>query len=100
MAFYVYLLLCSDESIYVGHTDNLEARLSAHRSRRHCGYTAKRLPVRLIFSEQFSTGDEAFTSERRIKGWRRDKKLALARRDWSTVQELALIRSPKRGWRQ
>ena len=96
MDFYVYMLLCSDASIYVGHTDNLESRLSAHRSRRYCGYTAKRLPVTLIFADHFATRDEAFTAERRIKGWSRAKKLALARADWPTVVRLASVRSPSR----
>jgi predicted GIY-YIG superfamily endonuclease len=76
LAFYVYMLIYSDDSIYVGHTDNLESRLSAHRKRRFCGYTAKRLPVRLIFEEQFGTREEVFAAERRIKGWS-------ARRSWS-----------------
>jgi putative endonuclease len=96
MDFYVYMLLCSDNSIYVGHSDDLETRLADHRARRYCGYTAKRLPVRLIFTELFPTRDDAFAAERRIKGWRRSKKLALASRDWAVVKELAAIRSPER----
>jgi len=96
MHFYVYMLLCSDDSIYVGRTDDLETRLADHRSRRYCGYTAKRLPAKLIFCETFATRDEAFAAERRIKGWRRSKKLALARGDWIVVAELAAIRSPER----
>ena len=79
MPFHVYVLGCSDGSLYVGHTDDLDARLSAHRSRRYAGYTARRLPIRLIFSEPFNTRDEAFAAERQIKGWSRAKKLALAR---------------------
>ena len=89
MAFYVYMLECSYDSIYVGHTDDMEARLSAHRTRRYCGYTARRLPVSLIFCETLSTRDEAFAAERRIKGWRRSKKLALARGQWDVIVELA-----------
>ena len=97
LSFCVYMLLCSDDSIYVGHTDDVEARLIAHQTRRFAGYTARRLPVRLIFAEEFSTRDDAFTAERMIKGWRRSKKMALARGDWETVQALAAIRSPDRG---
>jgi predicted GIY-YIG superfamily endonuclease len=90
------MLRCSDDSIYVGHTDDLEARISNHRMRHYCGYTAKRLPVSLIFSDTFSTRDEAFAAERRIKRWRRSKKLALARGQWDVIVELAEIRSPER----
>ncbi len=96
LAFYVYMLLCSDDSIYVGHTDDLETRLSAHRTRRFSGYTAKRLPIKLIFYEQFASREEAFAAERRIKGWSRAKKLALARGEWDSVVELSAIRSPDR----
>ena len=96
MAFYVYMLRCSDDSIYVGHTENVEIRLSAHRSQAYSGYTAKRLPVTLIFSEQFGSRDEAFTAERQIKGWSKAKKLALARGDYDLVVRLAAIRSPER----
>src|SRR2546429_163201 len=96
LSFAVYMLLCADGSIYVGHTEDLGARLAAHRSRHYSGYTAKRLPVRLIFAESFNTREEAFAAERQIKGWRRSKKLALATGDWLAVQELASIRSPER----
>ncbi|MDO8612792.1 MAG: GIY-YIG nuclease family protein [Dehalococcoidia bacterium] len=89
MGFYVYMLQCADGSIYKGHTDNLEARLAGHRMRVFSGYTASRLPVRLIFQEVFATRDEAFSRERQIKGWSRRKKLALATGDWATVQRLS-----------
>jgi putative endonuclease len=96
LAFYAYMLLCSDRSIYVGHTDDLEARLIAHRTWHFSGYTAKRLPVRLIFYEHFASREEAFAAERRIKGWSHAKKLALARGEWGLVVALAAIRSPDR----
>ncbi len=96
MPFQSYMHECSDGSLYVGHTDDLDARLSAHRSRRYAGYTARRLPIRLIYPEPFYTRDEAFAAERQIKGWSRAKKLALARGEWDLVVELASIRSPDR----
>ncbi|MBI2912849.1 MAG: GIY-YIG nuclease family protein [Chloroflexi bacterium] len=89
MSFLVYMLRCADGSIYTGHTDDLEARLAAHRLRVYCGYTSTRLPVRLIFHEQFPTRDEAFAAERRIKRWSRAKKLALARGDWRELRRLS-----------
>ncbi len=91
MAFYVYMLECADGSIYTGHTDDLGARLAAHDAGTVRGYTLRRRPVRLIFHEQFGTRDEAFAAERRIKGWSRDKKLALVRRDWAEVERLARV---------
>ena len=96
MAFYVYMLECSDGSLYVGHTEDLAARLSAHRGRRYASYTAGRLPVRLVFSEPFDSREEAFAAERQIKGWSRAKKLALARGEWDLVVQLASVRSSDR----
>jgi predicted GIY-YIG superfamily endonuclease len=93
--FYVYMLRCRDNSLYIGHTDDLDRRLAEHRSRRFCGYTAKRLPVRLIWQDNFPTRDEAFAAERQIKGWSRGKKLALAQGDWELVQRLSLRRTPQ-----
>ena len=95
VAFYVYILRCSDNSLYVGHTEDLEVRLAAHRSRYYSGYTAKRLPVTLIFSDLFPTRDEAFTAERQIKGWSRAKKLAIAKGDWSELSRLSLRHTPQ-----
>jgi putative endonuclease len=95
MEFYVYMLRCSDDSLYVGHTDDLEARLLAHERRLFSGYTAKRLPVKLIFTETFATREDAFAVERQIKGWTRAKKLALTEGDWELVQRLAMRRRPQ-----
>jgi len=89
LSFQVYMLECADGSIYTGHTDELDARLAAHQLGTFRGYTSIRRPVRLIFQARFATRDEAFAAERRIKGWSRRKKLALARGDWKEVERLA-----------
>ena len=90
MAFYVYILKCSDKSYYTGHTDNLEKRLSEHSKGEITScYTFKRRPVQLVFSETFATRDEALAAEQQIKGWSRAKKEAMMRRDWSEVSRLA-----------
>ena len=96
MAFYVYMLECSDNSIYTGHSDNLEARMAAHHDGRFRGYTYKRRPLRLIFHDTFPTREEAFAVEREIKGWSREKKWALARADWDALKELSVRRTPRR----
>jgi len=89
VAFFVYVVECSDGSYYTGHTENLEARLAAHNDGRFKGYTFKRRPVKLVFSDTFMTRDEAFRAERQIKGWRRLKKQALMREDWEALKVLA-----------
>jgi predicted GIY-YIG superfamily endonuclease len=77
MSFYVYILRCSDGSFYTGHTDNLEERISSHCTGLIDGYTSRRRPVRLEFTEEFPTRIEASERERQIKGWLRKKKQAL-----------------------
>ena len=89
MRFWTYMLHCADRSFYVGHTDDIEARMAAHASGLVPGYTRSRLPVALVWSEQFPTRLEALTMERRIKGWSRAKKLALVRGAWDEISALA-----------
>jgi len=75
MSFYVYILQCSDETFYVGCTNNLEKRIIEHNtSKRGAHYTKLRRPVLLKHSEIFTTLLEARRREREIKSWRRDKK--------------------------
>ncbi len=85
--FFIYILKCSDGSYYAGHTDDLEYRLSQHRTGTYPdGYTRNRLPVDLVFTERFSSRDEALDRERQIKGWSRKKKDALIRGDFVLLQ--------------
>lgn len=93
MAFHVYILRCADGSFYAGHTDNLDARLGAHRSGLIPGYTATRLPVELVWNDWFPTRLEALERERQIKGWSRAKKEALMAHDWDRVVTLAKSRT-------
>jgi predicted GIY-YIG superfamily endonuclease len=73
-----YMLRCVDGTYYVGHTDNLERRIGEHEEGGKCAYTETRRPVRLIWSQEFSTRAEALAAELQIKGWNRAKKEALA----------------------
>lgn len=89
MAFYAYLLRCADGSYYTGHTDDLEIRLAQHQSSALGGYTAKRLPVTLVWCDTFMDRDQAFQVERQLKGWSRAKKEALISGDWDSIRLLA-----------
>ena len=89
MGFWVYILKCADNTYYTGHTDNLEKRIGEHQTGEVEGYTSTRLPVVLVFAQEFPSREEAFLSERRIKGWGRKKKEALIRWDWAEVSRLA-----------
>jgi putative endonuclease len=96
MAFYAYLLHCNDGSYYAGHTDNLELRIAQHQTGAQGGYTAKRLPVTLVWSNSFQTRDEALSAERKLKGWSRLKKEALIAGDWGMISQLAQCRKGPR----
>lgn len=76
--FYTYLLECADNSFYVGCTNDLEKRIKQHNeSKWGAHYTKIRRPVILKYSEEFKTLKEARQKEAEIKGWRREKKIAL-----------------------
>jgi putative endonuclease len=90
MGAFVYILLCSDGSYYVGCTSSsLERRLAEHQTGEFDGYTAHRRPVSLVFQQAFERIEEAITAERQIKGWRRGKKEALIRGDFAALPSLA-----------
>ena len=96
MAFWVYILQCADDSYYVGHTDDIEKRMNEHKSGELGGYTSTRRPVRVVFTEEFPSREEALAAELQIKGWSRKKKQALIRGDWGEVSRLAQRRTPFR----
>lgn len=88
--FWVYILQCNDKSYYTGHTDNLENRLIQHQNKMipTC-YTSTRLPIKLMYSQEFLTREEALASEKRIQGWSRRKKEALMNEDWQALSAYA-----------
>ena len=85
---HVYILKCSDGSYYVGRTDNPERRLAEHLSGTVKGYTETRLPVDLVWANEFRSDTDAYLCERRIKGWSRAKKEALIRGDWDAIHSI------------
>ncbi len=97
MAFYTYMLRCSDGKYYVGHTEDLELRFAQHQSGIMGGYTLRRRPVELVWSDYFPSRYEALSTERQIKGWSRAKKEALIRGDWDLVSLLARNRQKRKG---
>jgi predicted GIY-YIG superfamily endonuclease len=96
VSFHAYLLRCSDGSYYAGHTDNLEQRFAQHSIGSLGGYTGRRLPVVLVWTDSFMTRDEAFAVERKLKGWSRAKKEALIAGDWALVSQLARGRTGRK----
>ena len=78
MSYYVYILRCADNTLYVSCTNNLEKRISEHNaSKKGAHYTKFRRPVVLVYSETFETLSSARAREEEIKKWRKEKKLDL-----------------------
>ena len=85
---YIYILKCRDNSYYVGSTIDLAHRLAQHQAGTYGGYTSKRLPVTLLWSQEVPTDNDAFLLERKFKGWSRLKKEALIRSDLQEVHQI------------
>ncbi len=86
----MYILQCADGSYYTGSTNNLELRLAQHQTGEGANHTKKRLPVKLVYYEEYQRIDEAFYREKQVQGWRREKKEALIRGDYNLLPELAI----------
>ena len=87
---YVYILKCADDSYYTGVTSNLFKRLYEHRSAKHPdSYTAKRLPVELVFYAEFTDINFAIDKEKQIKSWSRAKKEAAIEDRFEDLPNLA-----------
>ena len=71
---FTYILECRGGSLYVGITNDLDARLRAHNAGRGARYTAGRRPVVLRYQESHPTRSAALKRECAIKRWRRGKK--------------------------
>ena len=81
MEYFVYILICSDNTYYTGITTDINRRLMEHNGNggRNKGakYTRYRRPVRLVYSQNFLNRSEASKEENRIKKLSRKEKLAL-----------------------
>ncbi len=77
MTGYAYLLKCADGTFYAGSTRHLGDRVAQHQSGLGSAYTRRRLPVTLVWSQEFDRIDLAFAWEKRIQGWNHAKRQAL-----------------------
>ncbi len=95
---WMYILECADGTYYVGSTRDLARRLAQHQAGEGAKYTARRLPMKLVFSAEFSSIAEVFACKKQVQGWSRAKREALingeyhklpslARKDWEKYHE-------------
>ena len=105
MAYYVYIMASHRRTIYVGVTNNLERRVAEHQTGAIPGFTQRYHVVRLVYFEETPDIVSAIAREKQIKGWRRDRKIALIEsinsewRDLSADWQSDTIRTirPQRG---
>lgn len=71
---FVYILECSDKTLYCGWTNDLEKRILAHNSGNGAKYTKSRRPVKLLYYEEFENKNDALKREYAIKKLKRSEK--------------------------
>ena len=74
---YIYLLKCSDDTLYCGITNNLEKRLETHNKKKGAKYTMTRTPVEIFYYEKVDTKSEALKREYQIKKLSKKQKIEL-----------------------
>ena len=72
--FYVYILKCADGTLYCGYTNDVKKRLATHQSGKGAKYTRGRLPVELVYYEEWETKSDALIRECEIKKMTRTQK--------------------------
>ena len=85
----MYILKCGDGSYYVGSTKNLEIRFSQHQSGKGSRYTPGRLPVELVYGEEYDRVADAYYREKQVQNWGRAKREALINGNMEGLPPLA-----------
>lgn len=75
--FYVYILECNDNTLYTGYTIDINERIIKHNEGVGAKYTRGRLPVKLVYLEEYENKSDALKREYALKKLSRQKKLAL-----------------------
>ena len=90
---FMYILQCNDLSYYTGSTTNLKERLSQHLQGLGANYTKERLPVKLVYYEEFQNIEYAFIREKQIQKWSKLKKEALIE---GSIEKLKILSNSKK----
>ncbi len=86
---FMYILKCNDNTFYTGSTNDLERRLVQHQVGEGAYYTRKRLPVELVYFEEYARIDEAFYREKQVQRWSSKKKISLIEGKYTDLPKLA-----------
>jgi len=88
----VYIIKCSDGSLYAGATTDVSRRVKAHNNKSGGSYTRIRTPVKLVYQEPHPDQSSALKREAQIKKWTKQKKLALISGDLSLLHKISKSR--------
>ncbi len=75
--YYLYIIECSDKSLYTGITTNVERRFNEHKNRKGGHYTSSKKIIAVVYKEEHPDRSSALKREAEIKSWRREKKINL-----------------------
>lgn len=75
--YWVYIVASRSGTLYIGITNSLDRRMREHKSRSVEGFSSKYHCDRLVYFEKFDCVHKAIGREKQLKGWRREKKIAL-----------------------
>ena len=88
--YYIYILLCSDNSYYIGVTNNLEKRVLQHQNGFDLtSFTFNKRPLSLVYNEEFVDIKQAIEREKQLKKWSRAKKEALIKNEIDKLKNLS-----------
>jgi putative endonuclease len=77
MPYYVYVILCKDNSFYTGYTKDLDSRMRLHMNGKASRYTRMHRPQKIVYVEEFGSRAEAMKKEKKVKRLKHSQKLAL-----------------------
>jgi putative endonuclease len=77
MSYYVYVILCKDNSFYTGYTKDLDSRMRLHMNGKAARYTRMHRPKKIVYVEEFASRAEAMKKEKWIKRLKHSQKLEL-----------------------
>jgi len=92
---WMYILECADGSYYVGSTKDIDQRMAQHLSGLGSRYTAGRLPVKLVYAEEYERVVDAYSREKQVQNWSRAKRVALINGEYEKLPPLAKKRFEK-----
>jgi putative endonuclease len=88
-SYFTYIMASRSHTLYIGITGDLHKRVFQHKWREHDGFTERYNCDRLVWFESYQDVTKSFAREKQLKGWRREKKIALIEKTNSTWQDLS-----------